>query len=175
MHCTLTPGARAWPALAAALLLTAAGSAHAHITADPGQAVAGSYQVVRFRVGHGCSDTHATTALRIEIPEGVPAARPQPKPGWTLSVEHASAAPDAPVSALVWRGRLPADQFDEFAVMFQLPPHEGALYFPTVQTCDGEEAQWTEVPDATDAARPQHPAPMLRLTPSRAPEAGHHH
>jgi uncharacterized protein YcnI len=152
-----------------------AGAAQAHISASPGQATSGSYQVVRFTVGHGCSETRATTAVRIEMPEGVPSARPQPKPGWALTIERASPAADAAVTAVTWRGRLPADQFDEFAVMFHLPAAEGPLYFPTVQTCDGDEAQWTEIPDPGDAARPERPAPMLTLTPAGAPEAGHHH
>jgi uncharacterized protein YcnI len=161
--------------LAAGLALAAAPVAQAHVSADPAQAQAGGYQVVRFRIGHGCSESQATTALRIEIPPGIAAARPQPKPGWRLSVEHRD-GPTGPVSAVVWTGRLPADQFDEFAVMLHLPEAPGALYFPAVQTCGAAQAQWTEVPDPAETGRLDHPAPTLRLTPaSGAPDGGHHH
>jgi len=161
------------PALVLALALGAT-TAQAHVAADPKQATAGSYQAVVFRVGHGCDDVHATTAIRVEIPAGMTAARPQPKPGWTLKTERA--APDAPVTAVTWTGLLPPDQFDEFAILFHLPKAEGTLYFPTIQTCQGAVARWTEVPQPGQSGRPEHPAPTLTLTnPEPAPEAGHHH
>lgn len=158
----------------ATMLALAAQGASAHVSASPNEAKAGAYEVVHFRIGHGCNDVHATTALRIEIPDGMPAARPQPKPGWTLTIEHASGQPQGAVTAIVWRGRLPADQFDEFAVMFQLPKSAGPLYFPTVQTCDGDEAQWTEIP-APGETGVTHPAPRLQLAPAGAPDPGHVH
>jgi uncharacterized protein YcnI len=161
--------------LASALALAAAPVAQAHVSAEPAEAQAGAYQVVRFRIGHGCSETQGTTALRIEIPPGIVSARPQPKPGWRLAVEHGDGA-TGPISAVVWTGRLPADQFDEFAVLLRLPAAPGALYFPAVQTCGAGQAQWTEIPGAGETGRLDHPAPSLRLTPATgAPDGGHHH
>lgn len=141
----------------------------AHVSVDPGEARAGAYQVLRFRVGHGCGDA-ATTTLRIETPQGLASARPQPKPGWTLTIESDGER----VAALVWRGGLPADQFDEFAVLAKLPAAAGVLYFPVVQTCGSEESQWTEIPDPGETGL-SHPAPMLRVLPAGARAETHQH
>lgn len=158
--------------LAAAAVLTA-GGAQAHVSVQPTTSTAGSYQVLRFGVGHGC-DGAATTALRIEIPPGVSLANPQPKPGWRLKVEHAG-GPSAPVTAIVWTGGLPADRFDEFLILAKLPSAGGPLAFPAIQSCGGKQNRWEEIP-APGAARPQHPAPLVTLTPvTSAPEAGHDH
>jgi uncharacterized protein YcnI len=160
-------------ALAAALALAPAIAA-AHIVADPAEAAAGTYQAVRLRVGHACSDAGATTAVRVEVPTGLASVRPQPKPGWTLQIERAKGEPST-VTAITWRGALPPDQFDEFAVLVRLPEQAGVLYFPTVQTCGREETRWTEIPRDGEA-RPAHPAPMLRVkAAAQPPQAGHHH
>ena len=151
------------------LPVTAASPALAHVSLDPGEAKAGSYQVLRFRVGHGCGTATTTTALRIETPQGLAGARPQPKPGWTLSVEQDAER----VTALVWRGELPADQFDEFAVLAKLPAEPGVLYFPTVQTCGANKSQWTEIPDPGEAGL-SHPAPSLRVLPAAGSETHQH-
>jgi uncharacterized protein YcnI len=158
-----------------AAMLALAGGAQAHVSASPKEAVAGSYQVVRFGVGHACTGADATTALRLEIPEGMPAARPQPKAGWTLSIERGAGGPDA-VKAIVWRGRLPVDQFEEFVVMLRLPDKPGALFIPAVQTCGTAETRWSDIPPMDAAPRPEHPAPSIRLLPaSPAAPAGHQH
>jgi len=154
------------------LLAASASPALAHVSVDPGQASAGGFQAVRFRVGHGCEDVHATTGLRVEIPAGVLTVRPQPKPGWTLTIDHDGGR----VSAVTWRGDLPADEFDDFGLLMKLPAEPGVLYFPTVQTCGADDAQWTEVPDPdAPGERLTHPAPALRLLPNTASDAGHHH
>ena len=151
-------------ALIAALPSTAAG----HVAADPGRASAGAYQAVVFRVGHGCGEA-ATTALRIEVPAEMASARPQPKPGWTLEIERQ----DGKVTAVTWRGELPDDQVDEFAMLFKLPDQPATLYFPTVQSCGADESQWTEIPSAGERA--SHPAPALVVTPKAAAAETHQH
>ncbi|MFN3584037.1 YcnI family protein [Phenylobacterium sp.] len=154
--------------LGAALCVVAPASAH--VAVQPTEAKAGSYQVLRFGVGHGC-DGAATTAVRIEIPEGVSAARPQPKPGWTLDIARAGER----VAAITWTGALPADQFEEFVMLVKLPAAGGALAFPAVQSCGAAVLRWTE-PVPADGPRPAHPAPILTLTPASAPpEGGHDH
>jgi len=149
--------------------------AQAHVVADPSVAPAGTYQAIRFRIGHGCGEA-ATTAVRIEIPAELAQARPQPKAGWTLTLSREPAAPGAEprTAAVTWRGALPADQFDEFALLARLPQAQGTLYFPTVQTCGAEETQWIEIPDAGETGL-SHPAPSVRVTPApTAPDAHHH-
>ena len=152
--------------------MAAAGTAGAHVSVQPAEATAGAYQVLRFGVGHGC-DGSATRTVRIEIPPGVPAARPQPKPGWTLAVQRAA---DGRVTAVTWAGELAADEFDEFLILMRLPPELGALPFPAIQGCDGAEAQWIEIAPA-GAPRPARPAPAVTLKPGGAPQPGHdrHH
>ena len=148
-----------------------AGAAQAHVVAEPREAPAGTLQAIRFRIGHGCHDTAATTALRIELPVGVKSARPQPKPGWDLSIEH---SPGGSVTAVVWRGQLPADQFDDFALLLGLPDIHGPLYFPTIQTCGSVEQRWVQVPSAA-GVKLDHPAAVLMLTAPITSDETHHH
>lgn len=156
-----------WSAATIALAALPA-TAGAHIVADPGQAPAGAYQATAFRVGHGCGEA-ATTAVRVEIPAQVASARPQPKPGWTLAIEK----DEGRVSAVTWRGQLPADQFDDFAVLLKLPDQPGELYFPTVQSCGAQESQWTEIPAPGEKA--DFPAPRLIVIPKPAKAETHQH
>ena len=158
-------------AIAAALVLSAAASAHI-VLADP-EAEAGSYYAGAFRVGHGC-DGKATTSVEIEIPDGILTARPRPKPGWTIAVKTAPLA--EPVAAeggrqitertvsIAWSGELSPDQFDEFEILMKLPAGEGPIYFPVVQTCGGDAVAWTDIPAAGQAWHDvPHPAPVLTL------------
>ena len=172
--------------LAAALALFAS-AAHAHIVFDTPGARPGAYHAAALRVSHGCGDS-PTVAIRVEIPASITAARPQPKPGWALTLEREPlATPVATeggdlqrerVKAVTWRGRLPTDQFDTFALLVRTPPRAGVLAVPAVQTCERGDRRWT------DAAAPdqpwnsvQSPAPVLTVTaPADAPpQAGHHH
>ena len=132
------------------------GQALAHVTLEKTEAATGSYQVAPFRIGHGCSGS-PTVNLRIEIPEGPESVRPQPKPGWTLNVEHSGDR----VIAINWKGNLPADQFDSFAMMMRLR-QPGPLVFPARQTCERGEANWNEPPGVEGG----HPAPVLMVTPA---------
>ena len=148
--------------------------AAAHVVAVPGEAKAGSFSAIAFRVGHACAAGDATLSLRVEIPDTVASARPQPKPGWTLTIDKSDEADPAKrhATAITWNGRLPDDQFDDFPVLMKLPAQTGALTFPVVQTCEKGESQWTEIPDPQ---RPDEkltrPAPVVRLTPATTTDA----
>lgn len=156
-------------AMAIAALAALSGPAAAHVSVQPTTATPGAYQVLRFGVGHGCGDKADTTALRIEVPASVMVARPQPKAGWTLRIERSGDK----VTALIWSGRLPPDQFDEFVVLARLPEAGGPLAFPAIQSCGAEENRWTEA-TPPGGPRPKFPAPFVTLIPA-APEAGHDH
>lgn len=143
----------------AALLAALPGAALAHVTVTPTDAPPGAYQVLRFGVGHGCRDTQATTALRIVLPEGLGAARPQPKPGWTLKMDK---------GAVTWEGNLPPDQYEEFLILVRLPATPGPLAFPATQTCGGGVVRWDQPGGA-------NPAPRIILAPTPPPNAGHDH
>lgn len=173
---------RARPILTALALLLPMG-AHAHIVfADP-QATAGSYYAGFLRVSHGCGLAD-TVSIRVEIPAGVLSARPQPKPGWTLAVEHAPLPKPIQgeggttitqrVAAITWTGRLPADQFDQFGIMMKLPGAPGALYFPTTQRCTSGSNAWVNLPASPEAWHAtKNPAPMLMLTAAHGDHAAH--
>ena len=158
--------------LGAASLLLLAESATAHVVLADASAPAGGYHAAFFRVSHGC-DGSATTSLRVELPSSVTVAKPQPKPGWTLSVERAPLATPVisegkpvreRVVAVTWTGRLADDEFDQFGVMVKLPAAVGPLYFPTIQRCERGETRWTTIPAPGQAWHSvPHPAPVLDL------------
>src|SRR3954471_877122 len=99
----------AFVVLVAALV---ASPASAHITLETRQATVGSSYKAVFAVPHGCAGS-ATTKLRVQIPEGVIAAKPMPKPGWTVDAVngkyaaeydfHGSKVSDG-VKEVVWSG-----------------------------------------------------------------------
>ena len=143
-------------------LLLLPGAVLGHVIIDPPEVLAGKSAVIALRVGHGC-DHKATTALRVEAPPGLASLKPQPKAGWTLKVEHDK---NGRAAVAIWSGGSLSDEdFDQFALLVKAPDTNGAVYFPTVQTCDGGEARWTDIPAAGQAWHDvPHPAPVLVLT-----------
>ncbi|HVP83411.1 MAG TPA: DUF1775 domain-containing protein [Rhizomicrobium sp.] len=149
-----------------AFLLAATTPAAAHVTLAVPTAKAGSHFVATFRIGHGC-DGSPTTALKIELPDSIVLARPQPKPGWRIAMDRvrlASAqkgdmgeAITERISAITWKGgSLPADEFDEFSMMFKVPAQAGKITFPATQTCAKGAERWA-------GADKMHPAPTLTV------------
>jgi uncharacterized protein YcnI len=163
--------------LAAAALLAATSVASAHVTVQPGEAVAGSYFQMALVVPHGC-DGHATVALRIKVPEGVTALKPQMKPGWSVEIKTRKldapqpTAHGKPVSEAVdeisWRGGpLPDNLYDTFGLMMKLPDRpNSSLYFAVVQECEQGVHRWIEIPAAGKGSEDlREPAPSVRLKP----------
>lgn len=159
--------------LLAVAALSAQAPAQAHVVLDLAEAPAASYQRIAFRVGHGCAGA-ATTGVEVRLPEGVVAARPMVKPGWTIAIT--TRALERPASnghgltreapaTIAWQGGpLPDAHYDEFVLMIRTPDAPGtSLAFPVVQFCEGgARHDWVETPsDATP--RPRSPAPVLRL------------
>jgi len=156
----------------AALTLPASASAHVALTQTTARA--GAYHAAVFRVGHGCGEA-ATTAITVRLPDSIPLARPQPKPGWTISFGHEPLDPPLSdhgrplterIRTVTWTGELAVNHFDEFALLAKLPAEAGELSFPVIQSCGETRVAW----DGADAA---HPAPKLTLT--AATDAAHHH
>lgn len=170
---------RALAVVVGATLLAGSPPAAAHVVLQEGQAPADSYHTAKLVVPHGC-EAAPTLALRVRLPAGLTSVKPQPKPGWTLSIErgprpapvidaHGTEHTEG-VQAIVWHGgNLPDSQFDTFSIMMRLPEAaDTVLHFPVVQTCAGAERHWTEVPESGAHAHDlESPAPALRLT---APE-----
>jgi uncharacterized protein YcnI len=166
-------------ALAAAMMapLSFTAPASAHVTARPDEATAGAYFQVAFNVGHGC-DGSATTAIRVKIPEGVLAVKPQMKPGWTVEIKQRTLTAPQPglhgktftetVDEVSWRGGpLPDSLYDTFGLNLKLPDTPGqTLYFPVVQECEKGVNRWIEIPEPGQSADKLHePAPGVRLKP----------
>jgi len=117
-----------------------------------------------FKVERGCGSS-PTTALRVQIPDGVSVLQLPEKPGWTIGAERTGGR----VTAVTWEGRLESVRPDQFGLLVKLPPKPGPLHFAAVQRCAAQEIRWTDIP----AAGAVHPAPTLTLV-AAAPNAHAH-
>ena len=167
----------ALPAATAAVALSLAAPASAHVTATPSTTAAGSFTVATFSVGHGCEGS-PTTKIEIQVPESVLSVTPSRNPFY--DVEETIEQLDEPVAdahgnevtertaSIVYTATtpLPDGQRDTFELSFQVPDAEGeTLSFPTIQTCEKGETGWTEVPaDGQDAEELEAPAPAFVIT-----------
>ena len=169
----------ALPAATAAIALSLASPANAHVTATPSSAAAGAYTVVTFSVGHGC-EASPTTGIEIQVPESVLSVTPTRNPFWDVepTVEqlvepvadaHGNEVTER-VASIVYTARtpLPDGTRDTFELSFQLPDAEGEmLTFPTIQTCEEGETAWTEVAaDGQDSDELDSPAPGFEILPA---------
>lgn len=127
---------------AAALALTGASSAAAHVSAQMygSTATSGGYGFTFLRVPHGCG-ADATNKITVQIPSGVIAVKPQAKAGWVVTKTKDTAGN---ISSVSWsKGVLPTDEFDDFGLSVKWPTlAEGVdmqkVYFPTIQECDAD-------------------------------------
>ncbi len=169
-------------AVIALLLALATPAAQAHIVFAEPSAQSGGYYAGFLRVSHACGDS-PTRAISVRIPRGVDTARPQPKPGWKLTIVKAKLpkpikteggeTQTTRVSQIVWEGSLPADQFDQFGIMMKLPNKTGPLYFPVRQTCAKGSRDWVQISKPGAAwGSVSSPAPVVYLAPANA---GEHH
>ncbi|HZZ12652.1 MAG TPA: YcnI family protein [Paraburkholderia sp.] len=147
----------------------------AHITAQPNEAVAGTYFQTSLNVPHGC-DGSSTVSIQVGIPADVLSVKPQMKAGWRVDIqtraidpplkgEHGVAITRA-VSSVEWRGGpLPDSLYDSFGLVVKLPDTAGkTLYFPIVQTCENGRREWTGIPaDGQSWHALPSPAPFVRL------------
>ena len=115
--------------------------------------------------------------MRVQIPEGVIAQKPAPKPGWnveTVTGKYAATYDDhgSPVSEgiteVAWSGGKLLDHHLEECVIptfltGAFKPNT-MLYFPTVQECEQGVSRWIDIP--ADPAHPHDskwPAPGVKL------------
>ncbi len=164
-------------ALSGAMLLAMHGAALAHITLETIEAPAGSTYKGVLRVGHGCEGA-ATNVVRVQIPAGVIAVKPMPKPGWTLETTVGPYPEPVPyfdqtltegVQEIIWSGgELPDEWYDEFVFRAHLPdggqPGQ-VLYFPAIQECGDTATRWIEIPAEGQVSDDlEEPAPAVTLT-----------
>ncbi|GAA4905321.1 uncharacterized protein YcnI [Stackebrandtia albiflava] len=172
---------------AAVGVLAFAGPAAAHVTVDPGEAEAGGYARLDFRVPNE-SDEAATVRLEVNLPEDAPLAsvRTLPVPGWTAEMEvreldepvdlHGRQITEA-VSKITWTADddagIDPGEFGEFGVSVGPLPDSGVLIFKVIQVySDGEESAWIDEP-TTDGSEPPGPAPVLTIVPGDGDGDGH--
>jgi len=175
-------------AISVLALCVSAGMANAHSSLDQSEAAAGSRYKAVIRIPHGC-DGKATTAVKVELPEGFVSAQPQPKAGWKVETAKGDYAQSYKIHGkdvtsglkqVTWsEGELPSDFYDEFVVVGQLAKFDKdtTLSFPVTQFCGTDDSvAWTEIAaDGQDPHDLKHPAPqLLVLAAASADEhAGH--
>ncbi|WP_210650425.1 YcnI family protein [Nocardioides sp. SYSU D00065] len=167
------------PAATAAIALSLAAPASAHVSATVTDASAGAYTVATFSVPHGCEGS-PTTRIEIQVPESVLSVTPTRNPFYT--VETTTAQLEEPVTdshgnevteriaSVVYTATtpLPDAQRDTFELSFQVPDVAGeTLAFPTIQTCAKGETGWTQVPaEGQDPDELESPAPAFEVVES---------
>lgn len=162
-------------------LLAASGSAFAHVTLEAPTAASGGYYKGVLKIGHGCNGS-PTTAISVEMPEGVRLVQPMPKAGWEVEVSKAAVKPfdnygrkvSEDVNRITWKGgKLPSNFYDEFVFQAKIAAQPGKLYFKVKQQCEQGETNWADIPVAgQDSHDLKSPAAELTVT---AGVAGHHH
>ncbi|MFG2053735.1 YcnI family protein [Micromonospora sp. NPDC048930] len=133
---------------AAVAVGVAAVPASAHVVTTPNTADTMFFHTA-FRVGHGCAGS-PTTAVRVQIPEGVYLVDPEPVPGWTIEVTraHGEGQGYGRVTEVAWvGGPLPDHAVQLYGLRF-LIGHQApeVLWFPTVQECEVGETRWEQIP-----------------------------
>lgn len=172
-------GAGIGVALAAILMLP--GVAQAHVTVQPGSAEGGGFSVVAFRVPNERDDA-STIQLRVTLPKDQPLGSVQttPMPGWKITtgtrhldkpIEMFGERLDTVVSQVTWtatNGGIHPGQFQDFNLSLGQLPKSGELVFNVLQTYSGgEKVNWNEI-SADPSVEPEHPAPILSITPAAA-------
>ncbi|MFD7079775.1 YcnI family protein [Streptomyces sp. NPDC059918] len=173
-------------ALAAGTVLVLSGTAFAHVSVQPGDAVKGGYATINFKVPNE-RDNASTTQLEVNFPVDQPltSVMPQDIPGWTVTVEkskldkpltvHGKQVNEA-VTKVTWSGgKIEPGKFQQFPVSVgKLPDNADQMVFKAIQTYDNNEVvRWIEETKA-GAAEPQNPAPVLKLTAAKAAADDHH-
>jgi uncharacterized protein YcnI len=170
---------------AAALLLTAAGGASAHVGVTPDKTAANSYALLTFGIPHGC-DTSATTKVAITLPQELNDAQPTVNPNWTVEkVSEQLAEPKKladgtsitkRTSQIVYTAKTPLahELRDALVLSVKLPDTAGTtLYFPTLQSCETGQTDWSEIAkDGQDPHSLEAPAPSITVTEAAATD-GH--
>lgn len=164
--------------LAVTVFAAVPASAHIRLDGDSGTAVAGSTATLTFRVPTE-SDTASTVGVTVTFPENEPFGSVQPlyKPGWDVRVATKSLPRPVKdstgtqitsyVASVTWTatgGGIPAQLYDTFTARAGAVPDASSIPLPALQTySDGTTVDWSEI--AQGDSVPQHPAPILTITP----------
>ncbi|QJD87550.1 YcnI family copper-binding membrane protein [Cohnella herbarum] len=131
--------------------LAFAGLASAHVTVQPKEVPAGSYQVFTVRVPS--EKEAATTTVKVAIPDNVNVSRFEPKADWTYEIEKGA---EDKIVSVTWKATgngLGATEFGEFRMQGKVADDANELTWKAYQTySDGEVVEWTGAADADKPA-----------------------
>lgn len=145
--------------LTGGLVLAAPLAASAHVHIDPEQAQAGTATDVAFSVPNE-SDTANTTAVRIELPEGVGDVTAQSVRGWSDRVVTSGGRATAVEFTATGDG-VGQGASQDLVIRIAEVPSVGSLVLPVAQTySDGTVVDWDD-PTPASGEEPEHPAPTL--------------
>jgi uncharacterized protein YcnI len=168
-------------AATAVAMLALPGAAQAHVTVQPRTAEGGGFSVVAFRVPNERDDAR-TTEVRVTLPSDQPIGSVQttPVPGWKITtatrqldkpIEMFGEQLNTVVSEVIWTataGGIRPGQFQDFELSLGQLPQSGQMVFNALQAySSGEKVNWNQI-SADPAVEPEHPAPILRITPAAA-------
>lgn len=147
-----------------ALVIGAPLAASAHVHVDPGTVSAGATETLTFSFSHGC-DGSPTTALVIDIPDGVGNATPVVQGGWTIARETGG---DGIPTRITYTAATPVEDHLKATVSMDVLFDESAadttLAFPVTQLCETGETAWTQVAgDGEDPHDLDAPAPVVAV------------
>jgi uncharacterized protein YcnI len=169
------PRPRVIAAVTAAAALALPAAASAHVTVQPSTAPAGGFTRLDVRVPNERDDS-ATTKVDVQMPPGFAEASYEPRPGWTVTVQHKKLATPIKtdegdeiteaVSRITWtgrgkQGRIAPGQFADFGLSVAMPDGKAGdkLIFKALQTYDnGDVVRWI------GPAGSEEPAPTVTLT-----------
>lgn len=148
------------------LMLAFAGLASAHVTVQPSQVPANSYQVFTMRVP--TEKEIATVEVKLEVPADVNVSRFEPKPDWTYTLEKDA---DGKITTVTWKTAgegLGATEFGQFNFQGKVAENAAELVWKAHQTyADGSVVDWTGAADA------DKPASVTKVTAAAAGGDGH--
>jgi uncharacterized protein YcnI len=132
----------------ALLTLGSSSVAQAHVTVQPSEVLAGSFQT--FTVSVPNEKEMDTTGLRLVLPADLHHVTPSVKAGWTIATKK-----DGEMSTEIsWTGGvIPSERRDTFTFSAQAPADEGTVAWKAYQTyADGTVVSWDQTPSDTEEA-----------------------
>ncbi|MDB4867338.1 MAG: hypothetical protein JWR03_1671 [Cohnella sp.] len=133
------------------LTFTFGSMASAHVTVQPKEVPANSYQVFTLRVPS--EKDAATTQVKLEVPAGVEVSKFEPKPDWTYQMDKNS---DGKITSVIWKATgkgFSATEFGQFNFQGKVAADAKELAWKAYQTySDGSVVEWTGAPDADKPA-----------------------
>lgn len=172
--------------LSAALLLSTAAAASAHVRVIPESTAAGGYAVLNFRVPNE-QEQAGTTKVTITLPQDQPftSVSARPLPGWAITttsaklpkpITHDGATLTEAVRTVTWTAdkssAIAPHQFQVFSLSVGTLPDEGkTVLLPADQTySNGQVVRWNQ--PSSGGSEPEHPAPEFVVTAAESEHAG---